>query len=131
MSLNLQSIHYFFCATKWEEDKKVSDRLLCIWPNIKIINFWKSLSKRKEPSNKSFENVKIGVEDVLTPVKLSFFSYFASLFEPFLLKYQTKNPMQPYFYTDFVDLFRSVLKLIIKDEVVQNCRSGKLYQNKL
>ena len=32
--------------------------------------------------------------------------------------------MQPYFYTDFVYLFRSVLKLIIKDEVVENCRSG-------
>ena len=121
-----QSSEYplFFCATRWEEDKKVSDRLLRIWPNIKIINFWKSLPKRKQLSSKSFENVKIGVEDVLTPAKLSFFSYFASLFEPFLLKYQTKNPMQPYFYTDFVDLFRSVLKLIIKDEVVENCRSG-------
>ena len=32
--------------------------------------------------------------------------------------------MLPFLYTDFVDLFRSVLKLIIKDEVVENCRSG-------
>ena len=41
-----QSSEYqlFFCATRWVEDKKVSDRLLYIWPNIiKIINFWKSL----------------------------------------------------------------------------------------
>ena len=28
--------------------------------------------------------------------------------------------MLPYLYTDLVDLFRSVLKLIIKDEVVEN-----------
>ena len=80
-----------FCATKWIEDKRVSDWLLCIWPNIKIINFWKSLPKRKQPSSKSFKNVKIAVEDVLTPAKLSFFSYVASLFELFLLKYQTQN----------------------------------------
>ena len=115
-----QSSEYplFFCATRWVEDKKVSDGLLCIWQNIKIINFWKSLPKRKQPSSKSFENVKIAVEDVLTPAKLSFFSYFVSLLEPFLLKYQTQNPMLPYLYTALVDLFRSVLKLIIKDEVV-------------
>ena len=124
-----QSSEYplFFCATRWEEDKKVSDRLLCIWPNIKIINFWKSLPKRKQLSSKSFENVKIAVEDVLTLAKLNFFSYFASLFEPFLLKYQTQNPMLPYLYTDLVDLFKSVLKLIIKDEIVENCWSGNQF----
>ena len=122
-----QSSEYplFFCATRWVEDKKVSDRLLCIWPNIiKIVNFWKSLLKSKQPSSKSFQNVKTAVEDVLTPAKLSFFSYFASLFEPFLRKYQTQNPMLPYLYTDIVELFRLVLKLIIKDEVVENCCSG-------
>ena len=32
--------------------------------------------------------------------------------------------MLPYLYTNLVDLFRSVLKLITKDEVVENCQSG-------
>ena len=32
--------------------------------------------------------------------------------------------MLPYLYTGLVDLFRSELKLIIKDKVVENCRSG-------
>ena len=78
-------------------NKKVSDRLLCIWSKIiEISKFWKSLPKRK-PSGKSFENVKIAVE---------------------------QNSMLSYLYTDLVDLFRLVLKLIIKDEVVENCRSG-------
>ena len=36
----------------------------------------------------------------------------------------TQNPILPYFYTDLVDLFRPVSELIIKDEVVQCCRSG-------
>ena len=32
--------------------------------------------------------------------------------------------MLPYLYTDLVDLFKSVLKLIIKDQLVENCWSG-------
>ena len=32
--------------------------------------------------------------------------------------------MLPYLYTGLVDLFRSELKLIIKDKVVENCWSG-------
>ena len=32
--------------------------------------------------------------------------------------------MLPYLYTNLVDLFRSVLKLITKDELVENCQSG-------
>ena len=56
---------------------------------IKIINIWKYLPIRKQWQSKSFENVKIAVEVVLTPAKLSLFSFFVFLFEPFLLKYQT------------------------------------------
>ena len=32
--------------------------------------------------------------------------------------------MLSYLYTDLVELFKSMLKLIIKDEVAENCRSG-------
>ena len=32
--------------------------------------------------------------------------------------------MLPHLYTDLADLFRLVLKLIIKDEVLENCQSG-------
>ena len=69
------------------------------------------------------------VEDVLTLATLNLLSYFASLFEPFLPKYQTQNSMLPYLYTNLVDLFKSVLKLIIKDEVVENCWSDNQLTN--
>ena len=39
----------YYCATKWVEDKKVSDLLFSIWPNlIKIVNFQKSQPKIKQ-----------------------------------------------------------------------------------
>ena len=108
------------------EDKKVADRLLEIWPNIvKIVDFWQSLPKSKRPSSKSFENVLKAVKDPLTTVKLSFFSFLASLFKPFLLKYQTRKPMIPYFYHDLVSMFRSVLQLVVKEDVLQKCASGQ------
>ena len=95
----------FFCATRWVEDRKPAERLIDIWPNIaKIMNFWLSLTKKKQPSGKSFDSVKLAVEDPFTTAKLSFYSYVASHLEPFLVKYQTKKPMLPYLYTDFKQL---------------------------
>ena len=118
---------FSFCATRWVEDDKVADRLLHIWPNmVKIVRFWEKLPKSKQPSSKSFLNVQTASNDVLTPVKLSFFSYFAGLFKPYLKKYQTRNPMVPYMHGDLVRLFKSVLKVIIKDDVITACKSSSM-----
>ena len=64
------------------------------------------IDSKKKTSRKSFGNVNTAVEDNLTEPKLTFFSYFVSLFLPILVKYQTQNPMLPYLYTDIVNLFR-------------------------
>ena len=105
VSQNPMYFHFSFGATRWVEDKPVVDRLLEIWPNmVKITYFWLSLPKSKQPSTKSFENFKTAVNDPLTPVKLNFFSYFASIFQPFLMKYQTDKPMIPYLHSDIVKL---------------------------
>jgi len=53
--------------------------------------------------------------------KLSFFSYVASLLEPFLTTYQTNCPMVLYLDTDLTALFRSLIKIIVRDEVLQQC----------
>ena len=74
----------FFCATRWVEDRKVAERLLEIWlHNSKVVAFWFKLPKSKQPKCKSFESVKEAAEDELTAAKLSFFSYLASIFQPF------------------------------------------------
>ena len=116
---------FFFCGTRWVEDKKVADRLLTIWPNmVKIVKFWESLLKSKHPSSKSYENVKAAVQNQLTPAKLSVFSFLALLFEPFLRKYQSNEPIHPYLHGDLVKLFKSVLKLVIKDDVIDKCATS-------
>ena len=99
--------------------------LLEIWPNmVKIVSFWVGFPKAKCTSSKSYEDVKKAVDDSLTMVKLSFFSFFASLFQPFLLKYQTNKPMMPYLYPGLVALLKSDLQLVVKDDVLEKCSSG-------
>ena len=109
----------FFCATRWVEDKEPADRLYNIWGNMKqIVKFWRKLPTKKQPSGKSFDFVKDATEDVLTKAKLAFFSYVASLLEPFLTKYQTSKPMIPYLYTDMAKMYKCLYGIIVKDEVV-------------
>ena len=116
-----------FCGIKLVEDQKVAERLLEVWPNIlKIVAFWRSLAKSKQPSSKSFEAVRKGVVYQLTTAKIRFFSFYSSLFQPFLVKYQLKVPMLPFLYTDISQLLRSVLKLIEKEDVLQACSALQL-----
>ena len=70
-------------------------------------------------------SVKEAVEDELTTVKLSFFSYLASIFQPFLAKYQTQAPMIPYMYSDIVKLIRSLMLIVVKHDIIDGCMSGQ------
>ena len=47
---------------------------------MKTVKYWTSLLKSKQPKCKSFDIVSKAVNDFLTPLKVSFFSYMASLF---------------------------------------------------
>ena len=66
---------------------------------------------------KTFESVKDPVEDKLTTVKLSFFSYLASNFQSFLAKYQTQAPMILYMYFNIVKLIRSLTQIVVKHDI--------------
>ena len=108
-----------FCATRWVEDKKVAEQLLEIWSYIsKVVAFWLKLLKSKQPKCKSFESVKKAVEDELTTVKPSFFGYLASIFQPFLEKYQSQVPTIPYMYSDLVKLIRSLMQIAVKHDII-------------
>ena len=116
----------FFCATRWVEDKKVAERLLEIWSHIsKVVAFWLKLPRSKQPKCKSFESVKEAIQDELTTVKHSFFSYLASIFQP-LEKYQTQSPMMIlYLYSDIVKLIRSLMKIVVKHNIIDGCIFGQ------
>ena len=110
-----------FCGTRWVEDKIVADRLNDIWPNIvKIIKYWNSLPKSKQPKCKSFETLQKSITDDLIPAKLSFFSYIASLLQPFLKKYQSIKPLIPFMYDDLSKIVKKLLTIILKGEKLKS-----------
>jgi len=115
----------FFSETRWEEDTKPAERLISVWPNMQtLFQFWYSLPKRQQPSGKSLEVERLAIEDPIITAKLSLFSYAASLLEPFLTKYQTNCSFVPYLYTDLTALFRSLMKIIVRDKMLEQCSIG-------
>ena len=114
-----------FCSTRWVESKSVADRAITIWPNVeKLVTFWEQLPKSKRPKSKSYESIKAAAHDVLTVAKLEFFSYVASIVEPFLKCYQTDKPMVPFLYFDLKTLITSLLKLFIKETVISEAKTA-------
>ena len=106
------------------ENKQVADRLIKIWPNIvKLFKFWNGLPKSKQPKSKSYMNVKDVIGDVLYPAKLSFFSFVAGLMQPFLLHYQTDDPMIPFLHDDFFSLLFSLLQLIVTPDILDKIKA--------
>ena len=68
--------------------------------------------------NKSYENVKAHINDRLTLAKLKSFSFVAGLLEPYLTKYQSDGAMLPFVKEDPEKLFKDLLLLIIKPDVI-------------
>ena len=63
---NMNTTSFFYLPFRWVEDKKVSNRIIKIWPSIvKIVNHWSLLSPSKQPKCKSYEVLKNAVLPLL------------------------------------------------------------------
>ena len=87
-----------------------------------MFDFWKGLAKSKRPKSKSYEIVKAHINDPLTLAKLIFFPFVASLSELYLTKYLGDGPMLPFVNEDVQKLFKDLLALIIKPDVIVKCK---------
>ena len=113
------SFPHHFCAIIWVESKGVAERAKSLWEHVvKIVKFWK-----KQSECDSY-NVKDAVDDSLTVAKLGFFIYVAGLLEPYLKSYQSDQQMVPFIYFDLKKLVTCLLKLFVKAEVINNCKTS-------
>ena len=112
----------FFYAARWVESKSGADRGIEIWPNIrKLVEFWGKLPSSKQLKSKSFLKVQKAVKDKLILLKFEVFSIVASILGPYLLAYQTDKPMSSSMCSDLERLLRNMLKLFVKQEVIDKC----------
>ena len=87
------------------EDDKVAQRALEIWPNVqKYIKEVLKRSKSKQPTSAFFATIAKATKDVLLPAKLQVFVYISKVLKPFLVKYQTDEPMIIFLAEDLIDM---------------------------
>ena len=111
---------------RWVENKKTTARLIDVWENLKkLFIFWNTLTKSKRPKSKSYDTLKLALEDNFILPKLNFFAYVASIVEPFLKKYQTDNPMVPFLFYDLKSVIKRLLEIVVKQEVLEKSTSWK------
>lgn len=89
-----------------------------------VVEFWEKLPKLKRPDSTSYPSVVGGVQNPLAVAKLEFSSFFASQFQPFLVAYQTDNPVV-LFYQDLFKLILKIMQLIVKPDLLKSGRDLK------
>ena len=108
-------ILFRFCQIRWVEDRPVADRALEVWPSVlKVIKYWEGLCESSRPSIKSYQVFVDHYTDKLIPCKLQFFSFIASIFEPYLRIFQTDSSMLLFMYEELKKNLTKLLGLICK-----------------
>ena len=105
-----------FCETWWIEEKEVPELALEVWESVvATVRYWESFCKSKKPkNNNSFDTVVIHYQDLLITAKLHFFAFIASILKPFLVLFQTDNPMLPFMYDELSKVSRHLIALKYK-----------------
>ena len=78
--------------------------------------------KSKRPSSRSYENLKVTVNNPFTVAKLQFFSFFACVLQPFLKSYETDDPMIPFLYKYIFSLLQQIITVVVKHDLLINCK---------
>ena len=87
-----------FCETRWIEDKEI-EHALKVWKSVvATVRYWENLCKSKKSKNKSLDTLVIHYQDLLMAAKLHFFAFIADILKPFLVLFETDNPMSLFMY---------------------------------
>ena len=78
----------------------------------------KHVKNLKLPNNVTVIGVKDAVDDIMMPVRISFFQYVASIIEPFLKFFQSDKPLSSFLYQGLEKIIYFCLEKFIKPEVL-------------
>ena len=91
----------------------------------KVDKLLASLSKLKQPTCKSYENVYDSIQDPFMISKLMFFlSFVCALVEPYLKVFQDNHPMVPFTYSEVKSVTKSLFLLIVKPSIIEKFRTA-------
>ena len=109
-----------FCTTRWTENENPATVAIQILPSIR-----KYVAEVKLPNSKVYKKVKTMLEDPLLEAKLGFFQGMSNKLRVYLKMFQGDKPMVPFLYDALNDLLLSLLRLIVKKEVLDKVKDAK------
>lgn len=113
-----------FCNTRWLENVPVAERVLEMWPHLKV---YVAAAKRGAvplPTTKAFACAMQAIQDPLTEVRLHVFVSIAKGITPFLTMYQTDRPMIPFPASDIHRLLTQLLGRFLETDAIENMTLG-------
>ncbi|KAJ4945774.1 hypothetical protein JOQ06_023452 [Pogonophryne albipinna] len=115
-----------FCGHRWVENVRVAERAVEIWPILqKYVDGVKN-KKIPNPATASYDTIAAAQGDPLIIAKLQFFFAISRTFSPFLLKFQTDEPVMPFLAKDLAELLKSLLRRFVKREFLEDITPLKL-----
>ena len=87
-------------------------------PLTNVIKYWEGLRKSKRPKNTSYEILTKHYKDPIVPAKLQFFAFVPSIFQPYLVIFQTNSPMTPFVSSEPEKIFNQLLILVLRKDAI-------------
>ncbi|XP_063234890.1 uncharacterized protein LOC134537894 isoform X3 [Bacillus rossius redtenbacheri] len=93
------------CSIRWVENSKVIERALKMIPHLKK---YVAFVQPKRPETKNFSVVEDFLKDSFLEAKLFFLQSVVKEVEPYLISFQSDNPMLPFLYVELYSVARSI-----------------------
>ena len=88
------------------------------------VKHWQGLPKSLRPKSTGYQTLVEHYLDKYIPIQLQFFQDIAAQLKGFLQKFQTNKPMVLFFESALVDLLYTMMKLVVKPEVLGEANSS-------
>ena len=116
-----------FVNHRWLENVPAAQRAIDMWDSVLIYVKASEEGTINKPKNcKSYETIKECVNDKCFLAKLYYFKCIALQLQPFLVKYQTNNPMVPFLSNDLCMLIRALMRRFVKRDNLDGLNDEKL-----
>ena len=110
-----------FCKARWAGNEIIATRAIQIGGDfVKLIKDYELLCQSKRPKNNmSYDTLVKAHTDKLMLVKLNLFPDTASMWNAFLIKFQSDLPLVPFLSDCLEDSMRSMMKKFLIREVIK------------
>lgn len=112
-----------FCRTRWLENVGPATKLVENYESLK--SFVENVKDPRRKSLKSWLRLEAAFKKPYLKAQLYFFISIAKLVEPFLRRFQSDKPLSILLYEELHDVMRSVMKRIVKPDVLKAAKTGR------